>query len=140
MSELEPKDKRTKAYKEWVKKHGEGSEGLGDTVEKITKATGIKKVVDTVFQKLEKDCGCEERKKKLNEKFRYEKPECFLEEEFNLIHNTIESRQNRFPPEDQDKFIKIFERVFRTRVEGCSSCAFKAEVWSKLVALYNEYK
>ena len=31
-----PKDKRTKAYKEWVKNHQKTSEGLGDTVEKIT--------------------------------------------------------------------------------------------------------
>ena len=39
-------DKRTKAYKEWVKNHEKESSGLGDTVEKITKATGIKKVVE----------------------------------------------------------------------------------------------
>ena len=133
-------DKRTKEYKEWKKKYDAESKGLGDTVEKITKATGIKKVVETVFQKLEKDCGCEERKKLLNEKFRYEKPECLLEEEYNLIDTAIKEKKNRFTPEDQSEFIKIFERVFRTKVEGCSSCAFKAEVWSKLVSLYNEYK
>jgi len=133
-------DKRTKAYREWKAKYDAESKGLGDTVEKITKATGIKKVVETVFQKLEKDCGCEERKKLLNEKFRYEKPECLLEEEYNLIDTAIKEKKNRFTPEDQSEFIKIFERVFRTKVEGCSSCAFKAEVWSKLVSLYNEYK
>ena len=32
------------------------SRGLGDTIERITKATGIKKLVDTVSGK--KDCGC----------------------------------------------------------------------------------
>ena len=133
-------DKRTKEYKEWKKKYDAESKGLGDTIEKITKATGVKKVVDTVFQKLEKDCGCEERKKKLNEKFRYEKPECLLEEEYNLISEALNTNKNRFSPEDQSVYIKIFERVFRTKVEGCSSCAFKAEVWSKLVTLFNEYK
>lgn len=132
-------DKRTKEYKEWKKNHSKASEGLGDTVEKITKATGIKKAVDTVFSKLEKDCGCDERKKKLNERFRYEKPECFLEEEFNLIHDRIESKSDRFTPDQQAEFIKIFERVFNTKIVGCSSCAFKAEVWSKLVTLYREY-
>ena len=35
---------------------------LGDDIEKITKATGIKKVVD----KLPGDCGCGKRKEKLN--------------------------------------------------------------------------
>ena len=38
-----PKDKRTKAYKEWVAKYESNSSGLGDTIEKITKATGVKK-------------------------------------------------------------------------------------------------
>ncbi len=36
-------DKRTKEYKEWKKK--QKAEGLGDIVEKITEATGIKNVV-----------------------------------------------------------------------------------------------
>ena len=33
------------------------SKGLGDTIAKITKATGIKKVVDTVAKAAGKDCG-----------------------------------------------------------------------------------
>ena len=41
-------------------------EGLGDVVEVITKTTGIKKVVEAVSSKLDVDCGCEERKEKLN--------------------------------------------------------------------------
>jgi hypothetical protein len=44
------------------------SEGLGDSIEKFTKATGIKKAVEMV---LGKDCGCEERKEILNKKFPY---------------------------------------------------------------------
>jgi len=47
------------------------SKGLGDTVAKITKATGIKKVVDTVAKKLKKDCGCDERQDTLNRLFPY---------------------------------------------------------------------
>jgi hypothetical protein len=42
------------------------SKGLGDTIEKITTATGIKAVVDTVAKVTGKDCGCSERKKALN--------------------------------------------------------------------------
>ena len=42
------------------------SKGLGDTIEKITKATGIKKVVDTVSKAVGKDCGCGKRKETLN--------------------------------------------------------------------------
>jgi len=42
------------------------SKGLGDTIEKITTATGIKKVVDTVAKAANKDCGCGRRRDALN--------------------------------------------------------------------------
>ena len=47
------------------------SKGLGDTVEKIASATGIKKVVDAVSKATGKDCGCGGRKKTLNRLFPY---------------------------------------------------------------------
>ena len=47
------------------------SKGLGDTIEKITKATGIKKVVDKVNKVTGKDCGCGKRKETLNNLFPY---------------------------------------------------------------------
>lgn len=47
------------------------SKGLGDTIEKVTKATGIKKVVEKVAG--EKGCGCPERKDTLNRMFPYKK-------------------------------------------------------------------
>ena len=47
------------------------SKGLGDTVAKFTKATGIKKVVDTVSKVTGKDCGCGERQDTLNRLFPY---------------------------------------------------------------------
>ena len=46
-----------------------GSKGLGDTIEKITEITGVKKVVEKVTGK--KDCGCNKRKEKLNKMFPY---------------------------------------------------------------------
>ena len=49
------------------------SKGLGDSIEKITKATGIKKVVDTVSKVVKKDCGCGKRKDTLNKKLPYKK-------------------------------------------------------------------
>jgi len=49
------------------------SKGLGDSIEKITKATGIKKVVDTVSNIVKKDCGCGKRKDTLNRLFPYNK-------------------------------------------------------------------
>ena len=49
------------------------SKGLGDSIEKITKATGIKSFVDKVNKVLGKDCGCKERKKYLNKLIPYKK-------------------------------------------------------------------
>mgnify|MGYP001037374360 FL=1 len=49
------------------------SKGLGDTVEKFTRATGIKKAVDVVSKAMGKDCGCNKRKDKLNKAFPYKK-------------------------------------------------------------------
>jgi hypothetical protein len=42
------------------------SKGLGDTIEKITTATGIKKAVETVSKATGSGCGCGKRKEKLN--------------------------------------------------------------------------
>ena len=42
------------------------SRGLGDTIEKITTATGIKKVVDAIAEATDTDCGCNKRKEALN--------------------------------------------------------------------------
>tara|TARA_R100001460_G_scaffold44668_2_gene81525 strand:+ start:5303 stop:5458 length:156 start_codon:yes stop_codon:yes gene_type:complete len=48
------------------------SKGLGDTIEKITVATGIKQAVDTYTKKTKKECNCKKRKEKLNKMFPYE--------------------------------------------------------------------
>jgi hypothetical protein len=40
--------------------------GLGDVVEAVTEATGIKKVVETVAKATGRDCGCGRRKEALN--------------------------------------------------------------------------
>jgi hypothetical protein len=45
--------------------------GLGDTIEKITKATGIKAAVEKISDAIGKDCGCKQRREKLNQMFPY---------------------------------------------------------------------
>ena len=47
------------------------SRGLGDSIEKFTKATGVKTVVDRVAEGLNIPCGCSARKDKLNKMFPY---------------------------------------------------------------------
>ena len=128
-------DKRSKEYREWKKNHANASEGLGDTVEKITKATGIKKAVKFLAGE---DCGCDERKEKLNEIFRYKKPECLSESEFNLIKMAVDTKKNRFTPDEQELFKNIYERIFKVKVE-CTPCSFAKVVWKDLTAVYNQY-
>ena len=49
------------------------SQGLGDTIAKITNFFGIDKVADAVAKLAGiKDCGCNERREMLNELFPYE--------------------------------------------------------------------
>lgn len=50
------------------------SEGLGDTIAKFTKATGLDKFAEWIAKIAGKeDCGCTRRQKKLNELFPYNK-------------------------------------------------------------------
>ena len=50
------------------------SKGFGDTIDKITTATGIKAVVHQVAKAVGKDdCGCNKRKEALNKAFPYNK-------------------------------------------------------------------
>jgi len=47
------------------------SQGIGDTIAKITRATGIKTAVDAVAEATGRDCGCQQRQDALNEMFPY---------------------------------------------------------------------
>lgn len=48
------------------------SKGLGDSVERVTKITGLKSLAELATKTVgKKDCGCNRRKKTLNEWFPY---------------------------------------------------------------------
>ena len=57
------------SWKRYLKRQ---DRGLGDTVERITTKTGIKKAVDYVSDKTGVDCGCTTRKEHLNRRFNYD--------------------------------------------------------------------
>jgi len=134
----QPKDKRTKAYKEWKAKYDSAPKGLGDTVEKITKATGIKKAVKWLAGE---DCGCDERKTKLNELFRYQKTECLTEEEFEFLDEIFSRKGNQLPGHDVDRVRLIYNRVFyaNRKPTSCSPC-FISNTYNPLKKLYETYK
>lgn len=64
------------------------SKGLGDDIEKITKATGIKTLVDKVSKALGVDCGCETRKEFLNAVFPHQRIKEPTSEEVAFIERT----------------------------------------------------
>ena len=134
-----PKDKRTKRYKEWVARYETESSGVGDTIEKITKATGIDKVVEFIAGE---DCGCNERKEKLNYLFPYNKPNCFTESEFDFLSEYFSDDKwelRSITAAMVSKFYSIYNRVFNTMdsPSGCPSCV-KTRI-KKIERLYKEY-
>lgn len=132
----EPKDKRTKEYKEWKKNYDAQSKGLGDTVEKVLEKTGVAKVAKWA---LGEDCGCDERKEKLNQMFHYPKVNCLTEEEFNYLTPLI-GKLNRVEPDVQEKLLGIFNRVFNQNevLTNCGQC-FLNNVWKQLEKVYKQY-
>jgi hypothetical protein len=113
------------------------SEGLGDTIEQITTATGIKAAVDWFSEATGIDCGCEARKEKLNEIFRYRKPECLTKEEYEFL-GTIKGK-SVIRMAEQETINKIYNRIFKQKVEAtnCGSCLKTRIV--ELEAVYNTY-
>ena len=135
-----PNDKRTKRYKEWVAKYEKQSDGVGDTVEKITKATGIKAAVDGVFDALGKDCGCDKRKETLNKMFPYNKPNCLTQDEHSYLTDFYAEERNRISVEQQRELLTIYNRVFNynDKMTSCGSCF--ARKLNKLKSLFDKYE
>lgn len=133
-------DKRTKEYKEWVARKeqsdAESPQGLGDKVEKVLEATGIAAVAKFIAGE---DCGCDERKAKLNELFPTLRPECFTEDEYNLLKTYKESNKNTFRQHEQLQVLKIYNRVLHQNDSptSCGSCF--AQKYNKLIKLLDEY-
>lgn len=131
-------DKRSKEYKEWKKKFDKKSKGVGDTVEKITEATGIKKAVKFLAGE---DCGCDERKETLNKMFPYKNINCLTENEFTYLADVFAVKRNNISGEMQKKLVEIYNRVFEQNASptSCGPC-FAKGVFDKLNKLYGNYK
>ena len=113
------------------------AKGLGDTVEQMLEATGIAKVAKWA---LGEDCGCEERKEKLNKLFPYHKSQCLSEDEFTYLDNYYKEEKNVIHPDVQKQMVAIYNRVFHQKVKltSCSSC-YKRTIHDNLKKIYLEY-
>jgi hypothetical protein len=176
----EPKDKRTKAHKEWKAQQSEEvisndeaklSEedmnvsvaaeplfivstepkqeklGLGDVVESVTKATGIKAVVKKLFGD---DCGCKERKEKLNNfklPIRRSAKRCFTKEQYNQFKEYTKRRTLKsWDVADQQMLIDLYAHVFALQYNIknlCTNCSGAGRILLQmdkdLEIVYNSY-
>lgn len=112
------------------------SEGLGDTVAKITEATGIDKLVKFIAGE---DCGCEERKKKLNELFPYRTPQCLTEDEYTYLNESQVLNKQTLKPSEQDAILKVYNRIFGISREPTSCATCWLEIIQKMKKVFNEY-
>jgi hypothetical protein len=115
--------------------------GVGDTVEKVLKKTGVKKVVEYFTDG--KDCGCNKRKQVLNELLPYRyKARCFTEIEYNKWKEFKEVRTVRLQDEHIKYVCEFFASVFNRQVwYPCRNCSPKPiiDMIEKLDLVYDTY-
>ena len=129
-------DKRTKAYKESIKEV-EVSHNIGDKVESFLEATGIAKVVKFLAGE---DCGCDERKNKLNAMFTF-KVNCLNESEFNYLDGFFSRNPSSVQPSEYKKITEIASRVLNKKIEptmGCGGCV--RDVVKQMKQVYETYE
>ena len=133
------KKKKTTARKRKPKNQ---SKGLADTVEKVTKATGIKKLVDK-FTPDGEDCGCEKRKLALNKLFPYMTSKCMNEDQYKLWGKTIKKFESNTIHNDQLKVIaQLHSEIFNHKYTEPCRCEPKS--WRRYIddidKVYQTYK
>ena len=127
-------DKRSKDYREYKKWLNKSSgyeslkdnvenqpKGFGDTIAKITKATGIEKLVKFIAGE---DCGCDERQELLNKKFKYGRVNCISEEDYNYAIEFLKGNTNKVSIATRIRLNEIHNNIFsrKTPYSNCKSC------------------
>ena len=108
---------------------GRKAKGLGDTIEQITTATGIKAVVDKISEVTGVDCGCEGRKETLNKLWSYRSTEnktlnCLSEDSIAFLKDFLPNQPELLSIKMQEKLKFIYKEVFNLNFQGtnCGSC------------------
>jgi hypothetical protein len=118
------------------------AEGLGDVVEAITTATGIKAAVDWFSEKTGIDCGCDARKEKLNKLVRFSRVECLTKEEYDWLSHYFSLNGDTLSTREQDMIANIHARIFNHKV--FKPCTCSPSRWRQYIeelrVVYNEYK
>jgi hypothetical protein len=112
------------------------AQGLGDTIDQITTATGIKALVKFVAGE---DCGCQQRKEALNKLFPYSKPNCLSEQDYNFLKEFFEITRGSVVPTVQYRLNQIYTSTFNKHAEftNCGGCLL--DRISELKKVYENY-
>jgi hypothetical protein len=116
-------------------------QGLGDTVERITEVTGIKKVVEVFSKATGLDCGCDARKEKLNKLVPYRKTvNCLTESDYEALKPYMSPQKGSLTPNEQWQLQGIYLRVFEVKLDdsNCASCW--RDIINDLRKVFNEYQ
>ena len=116
------------------------AQGLGDTIEQFTEATGIKAGVEKLAQAIGWDCGCDARKVKLNQMFPYKKINCLTEEDYEYLQGWFSQDRYQVSILEQRRLTEIYYNVFNQQLEqtSCDSCW--RDYISQIRKVYLEYK
>jgi len=141
-------DKRSKKYKKMKLAYEQSIEtknvddvGVGTTLEKVFKATGISKLVET-FTPDGEDCGCKERKRRLNNSPIFnasQKPKrCMDKAMFEAYDNFVKTREvDKWTAEEFKLVFKTYEWVFALRYDTkrmCATCNGTANILKMITA------
>jgi len=108
------------------------SKGLGDTIEKVTKKTGIKKAVELFTKATGIDCGCEERKEKLNKMFSYGKqPNCMSKDEYEEWKSYNAVKTNTLQPDQRKIVTKLHASLFNHK--EVVPCTCNPKQWMQFI-------
>jgi hypothetical protein len=140
MSREQSKKSTTKSTRK-PKRRTKKSVGLGDSVEKITKATGIKAVVDKVSTALGVDCGCESRKEWLNERFRYKNIQCLTDDQAARV-DTSWFEGSKLDGDSQTAIARLHAEVFNHKYHKPCTCSPREWMrWiNEIKEMYESYK
>jgi len=109
--------------------------GLGDKVAAITKATGIEKIVKTFFGD---DCGCDERRERLNLMFR--RPVKMMDaEQSKFFEEEILTRYNKSQNLTRhvgDAFYKLYEDLLGKKKQRTTCTSYNKNMYIELLKIY----
>lgn len=129
------------AYEKTIETKNVDDVGIGTTIEKVLKAAGVSKLVE-VFTPEGEDCGCDERKRLLNNSPTFnvsQKPKrCMDKDMFEAYDNFVQSREvDKWSAEQAKLVFDTYEWVFALRYDTkrmCANCNGTANILKMITA------